>query len=124
MAAARQATSRKTLTNSRSFAACDDGWTAVRLTSAARPRPLGSPSDHLPSSENTGRRIPPRPSFDLELTMPTTWNPLSLSHPEPSPSQPRGVHRIPTVWRLIYETLAEAQAMSREARRRYPFIGS
>ena len=56
--------------------------------------------------------------------MPTTWNPLSLSHPERSSSQARGVHRIPTLWRWIYEALAEGQAMSRDARRRYPFIGS
>ena len=55
---------------------------------------------------------------------PATWNPLSLSHTERSPSRARGAHRIPTVWRLIYETLAEAQVMRREARKRYPFIGS
>jgi hypothetical protein len=56
--------------------------------------------------------------------MPTAWNPLSVSHPESSFPQERGVYRIPTLWRLIYETLVEAQAMSRDARRLYPLIGS
>jgi hypothetical protein len=60
----------------------------------------------------------------MELTMPTAWNPLSLSHPECSFPQERGVYRIPTLWPLIYETLVEAQAMSRDARRLYPLIGS
>jgi hypothetical protein len=56
--------------------------------------------------------------------MPTTWKPLSLSHPERPFPQARRAHRIPTLWRLISATLVEAQAMSRDARRRYPFIGS
>jgi hypothetical protein len=56
--------------------------------------------------------------------MPTAWNPLSLSHPERPFPQARRAHRIPTLWRLISATLVEAQAMSRDARRRYPFIGS
>jgi len=66
----------------------------------------------------------PRPLFDMELTMHTAWNPLSLSQPEPSLPQAHRDHRAPSLWRLIYETLVEAQATSRDARRRYPFIGS
>ena len=54
----------------------------------------------------------------------TAWNPLSLSHPERSFPRARDVHRSPSLGRLIYETLVEAHAMSRDARRRYPFIGS
>ena len=56
--------------------------------------------------------------------MPTTWNPLSLSRPQRSLSQAAGLRRITALLHLIYDALAEAQEMRREAQRRYPFIGS
>ncbi len=102
------------------------------MTGRLRPRshpllgPAIGPPERLlaPLSRTQVGGCRPPPSFDMELTMPTAWNPLSLSHPERSFRQARRVHRAPTLWRLISETLVEAQAMSRDARRRYPFIGS
>src|SRR3954453_7001531 len=57
----------------------------------------------LPLLENTGRRVSPAAIVRHGFTMPTAWNPLSLSHPERSFPQARRVHRVPTLWRLIYD---------------------